>query len=318
MAGSFGDIRTLSLCSGYGGLDLGLWLALRRRTRALAFVERDARAAASLLERMEESALDPAPIFGDLFAFDGRRLAGSVDVLAAGFPCQDHSAAGNRAGEDGERNLWPEVLRIADESEAPILFFENVRGILSSVGRPPVPGLDGERVGRSDGEPVRGGFLAGVLGDLAERGFDAEWSLLSAGDVGAPHRRERWWLLAANRQRLRQRGPASGGPVVGHANRRGLQGVGLEDDRGLEGASRNVPHRSDPRIQLWPPGPSEREAWARVPSEAQPAFRGGADGPAARLDDRDRLRMLGNGVVPLQAALAFRGLARRLGLDGLG
>jgi len=229
------NFRVLSLCSGYGGLDLGLRLALRRRARAVAFVERDARAAATLLGRMEEATLDPAPVFGDLFAFDAARWAGAVDCVAAGFPCQDHSTAGKRSGEDGERNLWPEVLRILEQSEAPFAFFENVRGILSSPGRPPVPGLDDQRVGRADGEPVRGGFLAGVLGDLAERGFDAEWSLLSAGAVGAPHRRDRWWLLAANRQRLRQWGVSDAlGDALRLQPERGAGRAQAPDERNAE------------------------------------------------------------------------------------
>ncbi|CAN0268399.1 unnamed protein product, partial [Scytosiphon promiscuus] len=275
-------LRVLSVCSGYGGLDLGISLALRGRSRAVAFVERDARAQAALLARMEEAALDPAPVFGDLSEFDGQRFRGSVDLVAAGIPCQGHSAAGSRQGASDGRNLWPDLRDILDDCHAPLLFLENVRG-----------------------EPVRGGFLAGLLAELAALGFDAEWACLRAADVGAPHQRERFWLVAADRQRLREwRVP----DAVCDALR-------LQPERGQGCPQAPDKWDAEPGVMgqdLWPPGPSDFDAWDRVPAEAQPAIRGRADGSSPRLDECDRFRLCGNGVVPLQAALAFRSLARRL------
>ena len=101
---------------------------------------------------------------------------GPVDVIAGGFPCQDVSVAGQRAGiQDGTRSgLWSEFHRIICELRPRCVFVENVPGLL----------IDG--VGR-------------VLGDLADIGYDAEWEVLSAADVGAPHLRKRIFITAHNR-----------------------------------------------------------------------------------------------------------------------
>jgi DNA (cytosine-5)-methyltransferase 1 len=172
----------LSLFSGVAGLDLGLRVAFGART--VCHVEREAYCAAVILARMEDSSLEPAPIWcGDVREFDGREWRGRVDAVAAGWPCQPFSVAGKRGGESDERHLWPEVLRVLRESEAGILFGENVPGHVSL------------------------GF-AGVLGDLAALGFDAEWGCFTASEAGAPHRRERLFVLAytaLGRERLRLR-----------------------------------------------------------------------------------------------------------------
>lgn len=160
-------LRTLGLCAGIGGIDLGL----ARWCRTVGLVERDAFAAACLVEGMAQAALDRAPIWSDLRTFDARAWAGAVDLVTAGYPCQPFSVAGDRAGSEDERHLWPEVYRILQETDAPLLFCENVRGHLSL------------------------GF-ADVLADLAAVGFDAEWLCLRAADVGAPHERDRLFFLA--------------------------------------------------------------------------------------------------------------------------
>lgn len=163
-------LRVLSLCSGAGGLDLGIRLAVPG-SRTVGFVERDAFAAACLVARMEEQALDPAPVWDDLTTFEGGAWRGRVDLVAAGFPCQPWSNAGQRRGTDDERWLWPAVARVVREVGPRYVFLENVRGLL------------------------RGG-IEHVLGSLAELGFDAEWDVFRASDVGAPHQRARVFLLA--------------------------------------------------------------------------------------------------------------------------
>lgn len=104
-----------------------------------------------------------------------------VDAIIGGFPCPGFSDAGPRTGlEHAESSLWNELASLLDELRPSIVFLENVRGF------------------------VRRG-LAAVAGDLARIGFDAEWTCLRAADVGAPHRRERWFLLgwrADGRERL--------------------------------------------------------------------------------------------------------------------
>ena len=165
----------IHLCSGYGGFELALrpW-----GVRTVAHVERDSYAASILMERMEQKRLDQAPIWDDLTTFDGEPWRRRVDLITAGFPCQPFSAAGARRGLDDDRWLWPSIARIITEIRPRFVVLENV---------PPV---------------VRAGLPA-VLADLAQLGFDAEWGLYSAADIGAPHRRQRWWCVAyAGSERL--------------------------------------------------------------------------------------------------------------------
>jgi len=164
-------VNGLSLCSGIGGLDLGLRLALGESYRTVCHVERDSFAAALLVARMEDKALDLAPVWDDLFTFDARQWRGVVDLVVAGFPCQPVSVAGSRLAQDDPRWLWPHVARVVREVGPSLVFLENVPGLLSAG-------------------------IGDVLGDLAGLGFDAEWGVFSAADVGAPHLHKRVFILA--------------------------------------------------------------------------------------------------------------------------
>ena len=252
--------RILSLCSGIGGLDLGIGLALPG-ARAVCFVEREYPVCEVLAARMEDGSIEPAPIHTDLRAFDGRPWRGRVDIVAAGYPCQPFSVAGKRRGEEDERHLWPDVLRIIGEVGPSFVFLENVAGHL------------------------RLGFDQ-VLGDLADLGLDAEWSLVRASDVGAPHRRERLFVLAYSHNAGQRAG-----------------GWAICDERDDVGGSRSS--------VAWPP--CAEDDWSGIESSLWPmrpesSIRGVADGLPSRLD---RIRALGNAVVPQQAAHAFRGLLMR-------
>ncbi len=176
------------------GMRAGLdWLGIP--SRCVLHVEREISVAGILASRMAEGSVEPAPVWSDLRTLDGCAFRGLVDCVSAGIPCQGNSMAGKRLLEDDPRNLWP-ATRGALRDMGPRLFFlENVPGIL-------VPDRD---AGRS--API-----ARVLGELAEDGWDAEWCVVSAADVGASHRRERVFLLAhAVRERRQQiAGSASG------------------------------------------------------------------------------------------------------------
>lgn len=127
-----------------------------------------------LLQRQRDGILPRFPIWDDIQTFDGRPWKGRVDVVCGGFPCQDISAAGKGAGIDGERSsMWRHMARIIGEILPRFVLVENS------------PML----VGRG---------LARVLGDLAEMGYDARWCVLGAADLGAPHKRDRIWLVATN------------------------------------------------------------------------------------------------------------------------
>jgi len=162
-------MNELALFAGAGGGILGGKLL---GWRTVCAVERNPYAASVLVARQNDGFLPPFPIWDDVCTFDGRPWRGVVDVVSGGFPCQDISVAGNGAGLDGERSgLWMEMARIIGEVRPAFAFVENS------------PALTLRGLGR-------------VLGDLAEMGYDAEWGVLGAVDVGAPHQRDRCWLVA--------------------------------------------------------------------------------------------------------------------------
>lgn len=184
------DIHSIELCAGIGMLGEGVRAAFEyvgRQHRTVCYVEREASAAGQLAALMEEGALDAAPIWSDLVTFDGAAWRGRVDCVIAGFPCQDLSVAGKRVGLDGKRSgLFFEVCRIADDCGAWLLILENVSGIASATASV-VDEAEGELDERA---------ASRVLGELADRGWDAEWMHIRASDVGANHQRERWFCVA--------------------------------------------------------------------------------------------------------------------------
>jgi DNA (cytosine-5)-methyltransferase 1 len=175
-----GGLRELSLFSGYGGFSLALRLA-GLRTQTVGYVEWDKYCQQLIQARIGDGLLDDAPIWDDIKSFDGQPWRGSVDIATAGFPCQPHSTAGLRniaRGISDDRDLWPDTLRIISEVGPGLVVLENVPGI---------------NVRPDDGRPPYGGT---VVGELAEAGYDCRWECLSAAAVGAPHLRNRWWLVA--------------------------------------------------------------------------------------------------------------------------
>jgi hypothetical protein len=165
-------VNVFGLCAGAGGLELGLTIA-EPDAHVIAAIENDPHAARLLRKRNPQ-----ARILRDVVGFDGRPLLGLVDCLTAGFPCQPHSVAGKRAGTADERWIWPDIARIISECRPPVVFLENVAGLLRDAHSDP----DG---GAVDDEPedAMGGF-GEVLRDLAACGYVAEWLCLRASDVG--------------------------------------------------------------------------------------------------------------------------------------
>lgn len=156
--------------------------------RTVAYGEWEAPAASQLVALMEAGLLDEAPVWcGDFRRLDAGRFHGAVDVVVAGFPCQDLSVAGRRAGLDGKRSgLFFSVVDVADASGAWLLVLENVGGIASATASV----MDEEEGALEERAAAR------VLGELADRGWSAEWLTVSASDVGASHGRERWFCIA--------------------------------------------------------------------------------------------------------------------------
>jgi DNA (cytosine-5)-methyltransferase 1 len=282
------EIRGIGLCSGYGGLELGVEIAIPEY-RAVCHVEREAHAAASLVARMEDKALASAPVWDDLRSFDGRAWRGKVHLITAGYPCQPFSNAGKRRGAADPRHLWPEVARIIDEVRPPAVFVENVEGHINL------------------------GF-ADVIGQLRGLGYEPKAGLFSAREAGASHRRRRLFILAysdGSRRRLR----------AGYSDRPGRDqfrkalldpnwwrpistdecGPRLDSYLDVDGG---IGFGGDPK-GIFAPGPAELAAWRRVLSQqpaAQPALLRTDHGLA---DELERTRGAGNGVCSLVAALAL-------------
>lgn len=155
-----------SLFSGIGGIDLGLqWAGMT----TIWFVENDKYCQKVLAKHWPE-----VPCYGDIKAVDFRTLP-RPDLLCGGFPCQPFSVAGKRQGTADDRWLWPEFYRAICEIKPRWVLVENVPGLLS---------IDSGRV------------FGGILRDLAQVGYDAEWDVLSAAQFGAPHLRFRVFLVA--------------------------------------------------------------------------------------------------------------------------
>ena len=164
------DTHTLSICSGYGGIELGLRTVIPR-TRVVCYVENEVAQSQILASRIKDGGLDDAPIWTDLRTFDATAWSGKVHLLTGGFPCQPHSVAGKKRGKDDPRELSGEVLRIADELGRPTLFLENVPGI-------------------------RRFYWDNIRPRLQEMGYRTEEVLVTARETGAPHKRQRLFIMA--------------------------------------------------------------------------------------------------------------------------
>lgn len=369
-------VNVLSLCSGIGGLELGLRMALPA-ARVVCYVEREAYACEVLAARIEEGYLDDAPVWTDLNTFDGAPWRGLVDIVIAGYPCQPFSCAGTQKGAMDPRHLWPEIARIIHIVRPSLCFFENVPNHLNI------------------------GFRE-VCKDLYRLGYGVEAGIFSAEEVGAPHLRRRLFILAYtagarfwSRERkesgevwdeTRRSEPDRRCDEVAHTQygergerlnyERRQEGEGARD--GSEGlaytkslqfqritpagadeprcSSKELAHSNEPRLEgerrigllngeretqrddpdrccneelddagrerqqgresgtegcrrgslAWPPGPDGD--WSKVQEDLKPAICRVADGIPNRVD---RLRCLGNAVIPIVAAKAFITLARR-------
>ena len=157
----------LSVCSGYGGLDLAI-KSVVSTVRTVAYVEIEAFAIANLVAKMEAGELDQAPVWSNIKTFPAEQFHGLVDIISGGYPCQAFSAAGKRNPKD-PRRLWPFLRRAVQVIQPGRVFFENVEGHIS-LG------------------------LSSVISDLEEDGYRATWGIFSAAEVGASHQRKRVFI----------------------------------------------------------------------------------------------------------------------------
>lgn len=297
-----------SMCSGYGGLDLAASCVLGGRTVWLA--DNDERAAAVLAVRFPDT-----PNLGDLRAVDWTAVE-PVDVLIAGFPCQPVSVAGRRAGIIDERWLFDDIADAVSRmvAQPQLLLLENVLGLLSANG--------GDAMGR-------------VVHRLAQLGYVGSWRVVRASDVGACHQRARVFIAAYSMREGREGsditrlGSERHYGVATHADsqpagRLGRADVGPQEPNARR--SKNNGYRPadgpatfgvyQPAVDRWAavmgrPAPAPLDVDRRLNARFVEWMMGLPDGWVTDLlPRRAALHVLGNGVVPQQAAAAFRHLLR--------
>ncbi|MFE4059490.1 DNA cytosine methyltransferase [Streptomyces sp. NPDC059096] len=305
--------RIGSLCSGYGGLDMGVMDVLGGSVAWHCQYDPDDKhqyAARILAEHWPD-----VPNLGDITLIEWvavLALYGPIDVLTAGFPCQDVSLAGLRAGiAEGTRSgLWAHVARAISVLRPRLVVIENVRGLLSAKAARGV-GPDGASLDEGDGGTDALRAIGAVLGDLADLGFDAEWHVQRASGVGAPHQRERviviaWPAADTDHERVERAGGPGREPerhVAGpHRPAADASGEGQQGRRvrGRPTGSGTAAEDADStaRSQRGKPASREEEAW-----RARADARGRGRAPAT---DADRGRLPGN-----QEPAEGRGAVRR-------
>ena len=183
------SLKIGSLFSGYGGLDL----AVSKLTGAEVAWHCEWEAAPSAIL---EKNFPGVPNFHDVSKVDWANVE-PVDILTGGFPCQDLSLAGKRAGmKEGTRSgLWSEFYKAIEIIKPRLVVIENVRGLLSATAHSDLEQCAWCMGETGDGEPALRA-LGAVLGDLADIGYDAKWHGVRAADAGAPHNRFRVFIVA--------------------------------------------------------------------------------------------------------------------------
>ena len=360
-ASSDSRLRIGSLFSGYGGLDLAVEHVFNAKT--VWFSELNEPVARVFARHRPD-----APNQGDITAIDWSQVE-PVDILIGGFPCQDVSTVGKRAGiAPGTRSgLWAHMAAAIDALQPDWVVIENVRGLLSSPAtRPAAVGDDHEQrnprdatpdgatlrdmepdpwhLGDDAARPLRA--LGAVLGDLADLRLDARWIGLPASIVGAPHHRLRIFILArrtlphptGNRLFARRGEPRSGASparddraLAPDHRLRTPRATWLTEQESRVGDA-VVPDRRT--VQRWGRYADAITRWEHITGRAAPApaLLNDADGPRPapafvewlmglptgwvtdidELTQNQRITALGNGVLPLQAASALRGLGSRV------
>lgn len=303
----------LDLFSGYGGITE----ALKGHSTPILYCEKEKYAQGILISRMEDGSLPFAPIWNDVTTLDGTKFRHLVEFIYGGFPCQDISVAGKGKGLEGQRSgLFYQVARLCEEISPVFVFLENVPAIRT-----------------------RGSIE--IQETMARLGYDCRWGVISAAEVGANHKRERWFMLAIKRDYL------------SHAHSNGLWNFGkwgqvgeteANDISGNHGTAESMAHPMFQGSQrFWCPsgispevsesgelGPEMANAnlsglsgEANAATEEKPqwwAMSGAVDSsfweiepPLGRVANgtplrAHRIKALGNGVVPLQVRTAFETL----------
>ena len=298
----------LSLFSGIGGIDLAAeWAGFH----SVAMVEKD-----NYCQQVLRKNFPEAELHGDILEFDGTKYENRIDLISAGFPCQPFSLAGSRKGADDERALWPEVVRVLRDVKPTWFLGENVPGLLTSG-------------------QYRGEYFNYICHSLSEMGYRVGWCLYGAKDVGAVHRRNRVFIVAYSEHVRCQDIQEEGFVGQNHQERKEgreveLEGSGLREyachsesqsrpqansTTCTDGGERDA--RQDVGGRHWQPisGGNWRE-WDTCPivyeTRSEPRVCRANDGIPNRVE---RLKCLGNAVVPQQVFPILEEIARQIKCD---
>ena len=252
-------MNELALFAGAGGGILGGKLL---GWRTVCAVEWESYPASVLVARQNDRHLEAFPIWNDVRTFDGNPWRGIAQVVSGGFPCQDISIAGKGDGLDGERSgMWREMARVVGEVRPQFVFVENSPMLVT-----------------------RG--LERVIGDLTEMGYDCKWTVMGAADVGAPHQRDRIWIVANARHGWGRESETT-------IRRQDTQSEWkFNSDQIVRSSKKPAPMAE--QCQEW----TTADYWLFEPNVGRVV-----DGVADRIH---RVKALGNGQVPLCAATAWR------------
>jgi DNA (cytosine-5)-methyltransferase 1 len=268
------DMRVGSLFTGYGGLDMAI-------NGDLAWYAEIEPAACRVLEAHHPG----VPNLGDITKINWDEVE-PVDIITGGYPCQPFSQAGQRKGKYDERHLWPYVRDAIRTLRPDIAIMENVTGHLTL------------------------GF-ADVLADLAAIGWDAEWTVVRASDVGACHRRARLFFAAypSGAKRRNSKHETMGQTIWQTAKPRECAGTDWKQyttaiERWENIIGRPAPEHSTTSVNEWDYINPVFVEWMMGLPEGHVTGHG--------LSNAECLKMLGNGVVPRQAAYAIEHLMKRV------
>ncbi len=340
-------IQHISLCSGYEGIGLGLRRVLPN-LREIAYVEREGFAVANLVAKMEAGELDAAPVFTDVKTFPYRKFRGLVDILSGGFPCQPFSTAGTRQGVDDPRHLFPYIRDGIRDCQPRIVFLENVEGIISAktgdgesvlqyvlrelegLGYTATAGIFSAReVGAphqrkrvfilgyaKSSEPSqqrKKGFEAKESsGELADSGIQRLQGKLFSSGVNSEGRKESDGRTSSS-CRIRQNELADSDSRGGGEDWESTQ---LRAEGVIESSFNRWVSKPGEAQQEWEEPRVIADLYTQVKGQAKSRLGRATDGSFSRVDATanrvDRLRLLGNGVVPATAAKAFVTLLKRL------
>lgn len=268
-------LRVLDLFSGIGGFSLGLERTGGFETVAFCEIEPFPR-------RVLAKHWPKVPCYHDVRELTAARLAAdgiAVDVITGGFPCQDLSTAGKQAGmgEGTRSGLFSEIVRLARELRPIYFIMENVANLLSGPS----------------GQPGR--WFGRVLGDLAECGYDAEWENIPAASMGAPHVRERVWIVAYPAQERQPEARAVRHPSIAQWLSRSREEALPADDRQERTERGFEKQASGFGAFSWCEDVRRAEDLRGRPDLPPPLFRGSRDGIPNWVD---RIGACGNAVIP--------------------